>query len=180
MSRSIIIQTVATIWLTAFVFGGAEAQQPQYYGSAAPVFPGYQPITQVRAGAQPALLPTNAYQSMNGSSQAVAQTWQPHPGQMINAYPQTGAALYPSPVPNVPHQVGGAMITNQALHPHEMLYPHRYKAMYPPFYYVNKGHWCTTPWGVRSSDVWTLTGTKVDVKYRSKYSFLSGFHGFDR
>jgi len=169
MSRSQIIQTAVTIWLTAFVLNGAYAQSPQPYR-----------VQQVR-GVQPNLLPA---QSMHRGATPVSQqqaakmnpALQPAPGQMISAYPQTGAALYPSPVPYVPHQIGGTMHTNQAFYPHEMLYKHRYTAMYPPFYYVNKGSWVVTPFGVRSNDVWTLEGTRVDVKYKPKFGLFSGFH----
>ena len=46
-------------------------------------------------------------------------------------YVQLGAPLYPSPRPNIPIWTGSTMITNQAFAPHEMLYPHTYRAMYP-------------------------------------------------
>ncbi|MBD3673816.1 MAG: hypothetical protein HUJ26_09860 [Planctomycetaceae bacterium] len=179
MSRSLIIQTVVAVWLTAFLLNGAEAQLPQVTPA------GHQYGIQPMGGVQPNLLPTHTmnYGAMRASQQQGAATppsLQPAPGQMINAYPQTGAALYPSPIPNVPHQVGGTMHTNQAFYPHEMLYKHRYQAMYPPFYYVVKGGWIVTPWGVRSNDVWHLTGTKVDVKYKPKHGILSGFNGFKR
>lgn len=84
-------------------------------------------------------------------------------------YPQLNAPLYPSPQPMTPLYVGGTNITNQAFSPHEMLYPHQYKAMYGPFYYQVNGRWYLTPWGVRSHDTWKLQGTEVEVKYRSHY-----------
>ncbi|MCA8988413.1 MAG: hypothetical protein KDA78_12260 [Planctomycetaceae bacterium] len=84
-------------------------------------------------------------------------------------YPQLNAPLYPSPQPNTPLYVGGTMITNQAMSPHEMLYPHQYKAMYGPYYYKVRGSWYLTPFGVRSHDRWELQGTEVSVKYRSHY-----------
>jgi len=80
-------------------------------------------------------------------------------------YPQLNAALYPSPIQNVPYQVGGTLITNQAFAPHEMLYPHTYKALYPPFYYKVRGGWILTPWGVESHSRWELQGTEVKVEY---------------
>src|SRR5262245_24404815 len=49
-------------------------------------------------------------------------------------YPYLNAPLYPSPQPNVPVQIGSSVYTNQAFAPHEMLYPHTYRAMYPPFF----------------------------------------------
>ncbi|MGH7128206.1 MAG: hypothetical protein ACREIV_06540, partial [Planctomycetaceae bacterium] len=66
--------------------------------------------------------------------------------------------------------------TNQALSPHEMLHPHTYRAMYPPFYYKVKGQWIVTPWGVWSRDRWELQGTEVKVQYRDHIHPLSFFH----
>jgi len=91
-------------------------------------------------------------------------------------YPQTGAALYPSPVPGIPQQMGGAAIMNQAFHPHEMLYPHEYHAMYPPYYYKVNGGFMVTPFGVWSHEDWHLQGTRVDVKYKSHISPFTLFH----
>jgi hypothetical protein len=71
--------------------------------------------------------------------------------------------------------MGGTVITNQAFAPHEMLYPHEYKAMYPPFYYRANGCWVVTPFGVRSHEGWQLQGTVVKVKYRPRYSLFSAF-----
>ncbi len=85
-------------------------------------------------------------------------------------YPQTGAALYPSPVPGIPQQIGGTIIPNQAFHPHEMLYAHQYRAMYPPYYYKVNGGWMVTPFGVWSHEDWKLQGTMVEVKYKSSIS----------
>ena len=90
-------------------------------------------------------------------------------------YPQTGAALYPAPLPGIPHQVGGTSITNPALQPHEMLYPHQYKALYGPYYYQVHGGWMVTPFGVWSQENWKLKGTEVDVKYKSHISPFSFF-----
>jgi hypothetical protein len=90
-------------------------------------------------------------------------------------YPVLNAPLYPSPQPNIPVQTGITAITNQALAPHEMLYPHKYRALYPPFFYRVKGGWMWTPVGMRSYDSWHLQGTQVDVKYRSQYKLFSGF-----
>lgn len=94
---------------------------------------------------------------------------------VVAPYPQINAPLYPCPVQRVPIQTGATVITNQALAPHEMLYPHEYRAMYGPFYYRVKGTWIVTPFGVRSHDKWELQGTEVRVKYRSKFGLLSGF-----
>ena len=90
-------------------------------------------------------------------------------------YPQTGASLYPAPHPGIPHQVGGIAIENPAFHPHEMLYAHQYKAMYPPYYYKVNGGWMVTPFGVWSHEDWKLQGTTVDVKYKSHISPFTHF-----
>ncbi len=94
---------------------------------------------------------------------------------MPQRYPQTHAPMYPCPVPNVPVQVGGTVYTNQAFAPHEMLYPHKYKSLYPPFYYRVHGSWLWTPFGMESHDKWELQGTEVKVNYRSSYAPFSGF-----
>jgi hypothetical protein len=91
-------------------------------------------------------------------------------------YPKLNAPLYPSPSQFNPPYTGGAIITNQALAPHEMLYPHKYHAMYGPFYYRVRGHWFMTPVGMRQHEQWELQGTEVCVKYRSHYAPFSGFH----
>lgn len=87
-------------------------------------------------------------------------------------YVQLGAPLYPSPRPNIPIWTGSTMITNQAFAPHEMLYPHTYRATYPPYYHRVKGGWILTPFGIRSHERWELQGTQVQVKYRSQYPGL--------
>lgn len=102
------------------------------------------------------------------------------PGAVIvmpapRGYPQLHAPMYPCPVPNVPTYVGGTTYTNQAFAPHEMLYPHEYKALYPPFYHKVTGKWWWTPFGMESHDKWELQGTEVKVKYRSSYRWCSGF-----
>jgi len=86
---------------------------------------------------------------------------------------QLDAPMYPSPLPNIPYQVGGTMITNQAFAPHEMLHPHKYKAVYPPFYYKVHGKWMVTPFGVWSHDTWVLEGTEVEVNYKSNWGYLT-------
>ena len=90
-------------------------------------------------------------------------------------YPYLNASLYPSPRPNIPYQVGATLITNQALAPHEMLYPHTYKALYPPYYHKTRGFWLWTPLGVWSHQHQSPDGTLVKVKYRSHYSPFSLF-----
>lgn len=90
-------------------------------------------------------------------------------------YVRLGAPMYPTPRPNIPIWTGSTMITNQAFAPQEMLYPHTYRAIYPPFYHRVKGGWVVTPLGVKTHEKWELQGTKVQVKYRSSYpGLLSG------
>jgi len=91
-------------------------------------------------------------------------------------YVQLNAPLYPSPQPHTPIWTGGSFITNQALAPHEMLYPHTYKAMYPPYYHKVHGKWFWTPFGMRSHEHWKLQGTMVEVKYRSHHPVWPSFH----
>ena len=99
-----------------------------------------------------------------------------YPMSSGGGYPQPGAALYPAPVPGIPTQIGGAAIMNQAFHPHEMLYPHEYHAMYPPYYYKVNGGFMLTPFGVWSHENWKLQGTQVDVKYNSHVSPFALWH----
>ena len=90
-------------------------------------------------------------------------------------YVRLGAPMYPTPRPNIPAWSGTTLITNQAFAPQEMLYPHTYRAIYPPYYHRVKGGWIVTPLGVRSHEHWELQGTQVQVKYRSSYpGLLSG------
>ncbi len=89
------------------------------------------------------------------------------PARITNGYPYLNAPMSPTPRPDIPYQAGGSYITNQALFPHEMLYPHTYEAMYPPFYYKSRGRITMTRDGIRVKEKWKLQGTKVKVKYRS-------------
>jgi hypothetical protein len=86
-----------------------------------------------------------------------------------SAPPYITSALYPCPVPYVPREVGYTVITNQALAPHEMLYAHRYRALYPPYYYEKCCLTCL-PFFPQPK----LRGTMVKVKYKSCLPW--GFH----
>lgn len=96
----------------------------------------------------------------------------PPAAPLTAGYARLNAPLYPSPAQNIPHQVGGVVISNPALAPHEMLYEHEYRGLYPPYYYKVKGWWLWTPFGVESHDKWELTGTEVRVRYRNRSSLL--------
>ncbi|HTN01403.1 MAG TPA: hypothetical protein VL132_05975 [Planctomycetaceae bacterium] len=91
--------------------------------------------------------------AMTGAPAAAPATQAPAAGPAMpvaqDGYVYLGAPLYPSPKPTTPYWTGGAMITNQAFAPHEMLYPHTYRAIYPPYYHRVKGSWLWTPFGVR-------------------------------
>ena len=90
-------------------------------------------------------------------------------GQPVPAgagYAVLDAPLYPCPKQGIPPQVGMTIITNPALAPHEMLYPHTYRALYPPFYHKTQRCWLMTPFGVIKNERRVLTGTEVCVKYK--------------
>jgi hypothetical protein len=84
--------------------------------------------------------------------------------------PQIQSSLYPSPVPYVPREVGYTVITNQAFAPHEMLYAHQYRALYPPYYYKKSIGSCCIPFIPQPQ----LKGTMVKVKYKTCLPW--GFH----
>jgi hypothetical protein len=94
----------------------------------------------------------------------------PQPG-----YPYLDAPMYPVPRPDIPYQVGSAFITNQAFAPHEMLYPHKYHAMYPPFYYYVDGKWVRVKDCLKTHEDWQLHGTEVIVEYKSHLPLFSRF-----
>ena len=135
-------------------------------------YPGSTPVRTIVVHQAPA--PVSPVANATAANSAAASS-----GAAGNAhvpmYPLTNAPLYPSPVPYVPHQVGGAAITNQAFAPQEYLYPHTYRAMYGPFYYKVKGRWVACPLGSKTHENWELLGTEVEVKYKSHISPLSRF-----
>jgi hypothetical protein len=169
MSRTQITIAVTMLVMTASFANNAQAQAPANSNAAG---------VQLTGGIQPTLLPPQieSVPAYPVSAVAAQGHGEAAPGAHFLGYPQTNAPLYPAPQPNVPYQVGGTVITNQALAPHEMLYPHRYRAMYAPFYYVVRGHWVVTPWGVRNNEQWELQGTMVDVKYRPRTPLFSGYN----
>ncbi|MHC4877978.1 MAG: hypothetical protein ACYTGL_16090 [Planctomycetota bacterium] len=136
-------------------------------------------LTQTFAQNQLPYLPAPAPQGHGYPQIAVRSAYAPGAMQRQAApqkgYPYLGAPMYPCPQPNIPVQVGGTMYTNQAFAPHEMLYAHKYRSMYGPFFYRVKGAWLWTPFGIESHDKWELVGTEVKVNYKSKICPLSGF-----
>lgn len=99
----------------------------------------------------------------------------PQPAPNVLVYPRLNAPLYPSPVQYAPPWSGVSIVTNQALAPHEMLYPHKYRAMYAPFFYEVRGHWIVTPTGVKQGEIWKLKGTEVKVNYKSHHGLFTKF-----
>lgn len=87
-----------------------------------------------------------------------------------SCYPQLNSSLYPCPRPDIPQEVGSTLITNQAFYPHEMLYAHQYRAIYPPFYYENKCGITCLPFIPKPC----IAGTVVTVKYKT--CLPCGFH----
>jgi len=133
--------------------------------------PAIRPVTStLPIPSQPAVL----RQAAEGTT-APPQSIDPSAGMMMpqsvpqqSGYVRLGAPLYPSPRPNIPIWTGATMITSPAFAPHEMLYPHTYRAIYPPFYHRVKGCWMWTPFGMRSHEKWELQGTQVEVRYQSR------------
>lgn len=85
-------------------------------------------------------------------------------------YPPINSSLYPSPKADVPREVGWTVYTTPALSPHEMLYAHQYRAMYPPYFYKNTCRLSCLPFVPKPR----LKGTVVTVKYKTHYG-LCGF-----
>ncbi len=146
MPRTLLRAAVVTVLASAAGISSALAQVPM--GDAANRAQPPRPPAPVLGGAA-ALPPTYLYQ----------------PG-----YVYLNAPLYPSPQPHVPPEVGSTVITNQALSPHEMLYSHTYRALYPPFYYRVNGRWILGGNGLINRETWSLEGTEVEVKYHHHIS----------
>lgn len=103
-------------------------------------------------------------------------------------YPNLDSPLYPCPNQNIPLEMGGTVITNSYMYPHEMLYHHHYRALYPPYYYKVKWQYGMRMQMSRDSQgkalpifyrtkvmhKVALKGTQVDVKY-DDWSFFDRF-----
>jgi hypothetical protein len=127
--------------------------------------------------------PGNAFGGYGGGPEGTAL------GAPGGRYPQLDASLYPCPRQDIPAEVGGTLITNAALYPHEMLYEHKYKALYPPYYYRTTWRYgyrwtnCRTFLGfsvptlerVKIATKTKAVGTCVKVEYKSHISPLSLF-----
>ena len=158
MTKKAIHTVAMTVVLLSAGLGSARAQNGN----------GTTPAPATATPGRPGLPPTLA----PGAAAAPAPAF----AQIAPGYPYLNAPMYVCPRPDVPYQMGGTFITNQAFYPQEMMHPHEYKAMYPPFYYRAHGGWIVTPFGVRSHESWRLQGTVVKVKYRPRYSLFSAFH----
>jgi hypothetical protein len=191
MSRFLIRLAALTALLPVFIVSKVQAQgpghgypqqpMPTYYVGQSGILPVSHP-SDIPARFAPHQQPRPIHLADSAESRNSAAKDNPGPAAPAVAgpayypyYPYLNAPLYPVPQPYIPRQVGGAMIVNQALAPHEMLYPHTYRALYPPYYYSVKGSWLWTPFGMRSHDRVRLEGTEVKVKYRGNYGLLSGF-----
>lgn len=108
-----------------------------------------------------------ARQNKEFAKQARKQTGEVVATGGVACYPALKSSLYPCPKPDVPVEVGQTIITNQAFYPHEMLYPHCYRALYPPYYYENKCFLGCLPFVPQPR----LVGTMVTVKYKTCLPF---------
>ena len=165
MPRLVLAAASAAILLTTLTAGATDSvpiRNAPYPASPPHYHPGYGPIPRVS----------------------------PYPGVVVGnnnpapspCYPNLDASMYPCPQPNIPAYTGGTTITNSAFSPHEMLYPHRYRALYPPFYYKVKyknAWWCPLPipglTATRTVQKVELMGTQVDVKYHGQISPFCNF-----
>ena len=179
------LTTALTVVLTALMMPSIQAEDRGYAPNAAPPMllppplmdrptaitseqgaPNYGAYRQVSNPVPTTIAPT-PIEANRAEAAAVPPNAMPQQG-----YVRLGAPMYPTPRPNIPIWTGSTVITNQAFAPQEMLYPHTYRAIYPPFYHRVKGGWILTPLGVRSHERWELQGTTVQVKYRSSYPGL--------
>ncbi len=133
------------------------------------------------------LAPFFASSARAGANEANGYNNAQYYGQVDNGVPYNGsyygynyaptyapiqAPLYPCPKPDVPLEVGRTIITNPAFAPHEMLYPHCYRALYPPYYVCNKGGLACLPFVPKPP----LRGTEVKVRYSSHIGLFDRFY----
>lgn len=153
---------ICTASITMFIAGsGLTALQAQQAGPYELPSPAAIPLL-----AAAPLMPPASYPMAAGATMGQMA---PQQAAQQAGYVNLNAPMYPSPRPNIPIWTGGTMITNQAFAPHEMLYPHSYRAMYGPFYHRARGCYVWTPFGMRTHEKWDLLGTTVKVDYRSSW-----------
>lgn len=171
MSRTTLPTALLTTVLCVGLLTSTQAQTKVYRVS------GQQPapFPNTATSAKPLANIQTAY-SADGAPSPYEAAPQPGPASRMPAqYPYLNAPMYPVPRPDIPYQLGGAVITNQALAPQEMLHPHQYRALYPPFYYKVSGKWIVMPGGVWTRERWELKGTEVKVKYHGRIQLRSLF-----
>lgn len=177
MARFQLRAAAYTVILSAWTLQAVRAQEPASFSHQAAPAPfvengGAAPIMNIQQRvAQPVYFAQGPAPAITGSTLGTPDVTT----QGTPAYPYLNAPMYSSPRQNIPYQVGGAVITNQAFYPQEMLWAHKYRAMYPPYYYKVRGHWHVTPFGVHQSERWKLQGTEVKVNYKSHISPFAGF-----
>jgi hypothetical protein len=154
MPRNVCVAALSTVLLGMLMMPSVRAQE------------GY---TTVRQGARPV-------SQMSPTPIATPPVAGAYVGVQQPGYVQLGAPLYPAPQPNIPIWTGSTFIPTQALAPHEMLYPHTYRSLHPPYYHRVKGGYIWTPTGIKSHETWELQGTMVQVKYRSSVPVFAGWH----
>ncbi|MEZ6045207.1 MAG: hypothetical protein R3C11_06415 [Planctomycetaceae bacterium] len=145
--------------ILSFWSNASQGADPVVYRPSQPV-----PISHMRTASQPIPHRIEAAPTQMGGQYTA-----------MDGYPYLNAPLYPAPSPYPSARVGTTVITNQAFDPHEMLYAHRYRALYGPYSYKVSGGWMWTPFGIHSDEHWKLQGTMVDVKYHSEISPFAKF-----
>ena len=172
MPRMILLAVLSTAIVAVVLIPGAQAQYQRASGQRAAY---WRPSASTVNYAPPKKIVIDPDQlggsprAMTSGGQAVAM-----PAQQ-SGYVRLSAPMYPVPRPDIPYQVGATMITNQAFAPHEMLYPHTYRAMYPPYYYRVRGKWIGFAGGSHAYERWELQGTEVEIEYSSTLPLLSRF-----
>ncbi|MFO1021908.1 MAG: hypothetical protein U0903_14630 [Planctomycetales bacterium] len=167
MSRKLFGTAVLLLPLLALQTARAQDNggQPALINPSAPAATYFDPRTYSITDSNPVQQTTAA-----AAQPAPAPMIQPVPAAPDGNYPILNAPLYPCPRPNIPPGVGTTVITNPALAPHEMLYPHKTTGLYGPFYHKTYRGWILTPLGVYKTEKRKLTGTTVEVNYKGHIS----------
>ena len=157
MTRMMIQTAIAAALLTSYVYQPAQAQHI-YHSPGKTTFNGVPSRFIQQHQARPISFDNHTTPDSQSNT------------ELLTEYPQLNSPLYPAPRQDIPLQVGGTAFTNHAFAPHEMLYRHTYRGLYPPYFYEVKGWYIWTPLGAESHDNWDLRGTEVTVKYRTSIS----------